>query len=178
MLDVADPALVIGFGPNAMQRPCYQLHVPKPSKRAQAVVEFHLPYHRVMVPDQGRGVVQQQLARQPAEAAERTLQPRRLPLMGESLGTSPPRVAERRHEQVRPDPLAAFRHDPAPTEVDLQLTARQRLEPHHRQELANDAGVAASLPDDFWMAGSRSCPDRHHKSKRLSTWVGEIKMII
>ena len=102
----------------------------------QAVVELHLARHRIVVLDQRRGVVEQQLARQPAEVPERALdplQPRRLPLMRERLDVNPTRVAQHGDEQIHPAPLAALHHDPPLAEVDLQLPFRRRLEPHRRQ---------------------------------------------
>jgi hypothetical protein len=102
----------------------------------QAVVELHLPGCGIMVLDQRAGVVEQQLARQPAEVAERTLdplQPCRLPLVLERVGVNPPRVAQRRHEQAHLAPPEALHLDPALAEVDLQLPPRRRLEPNRRQ---------------------------------------------
>ena len=68
-----------------------------------------------------------------AERALDPLQPRRLPLMRERLRIHPPRIAQRGNKQVHPALLAALHRDPALAEVDLQLAARRRFEPHRRQ---------------------------------------------
>jgi hypothetical protein len=77
------------------------------------------------------------LARHPAEVAEGTLQPvqpGRLPLVLERCDEVAARVAERRDEQ--PDPLGrATDLDRGRAEVDLQLPAGWRLEPHRRPRL-------------------------------------------
>ena len=84
-----------------------------------------------MMIDQCPRIVEQHLLRHPAKALERALhavEPGRLPLVPEGPDKRPSRVAQRRHKQVHPHPLAADRHrDPA--KVDLQLLARRRLEP-------------------------------------------------
>ena len=62
------------------------------------------------------------------ERALHAVEPGRLPLVPESLDKRPSRVAQGRHKQVYPHPLAADRNrDPA--KVDLQLLARRRLKP-------------------------------------------------
>lgn len=88
-----------------------------------------------MVLDQGLGIVQQQLAWQAAEMAKRSLdalKPRRLSLVLKRLDINPPRVAERRHEQVYLASAVILHLDPALAKVDLQLAARRRLIPHCR----------------------------------------------
>ena len=58
---------------------------------------------------------------------------------GASLGA--PRavqVAERRYKQEDLVDLPVLQHDPALAEIDLQLTARRRLEPHRRQRRRGD----------------------------------------
>lgn len=47
---------------------------------------------------------------------------------------TPPGMTQRRHEHERLDLAAADLHQP-PAEVDLQLPAWRRLEPHRRQRL-------------------------------------------
>ena len=88
----------------------------------QAVGELHLTRDRIMVLDQGTGVVEQQLARQSAKMAERTLdplQPRGLPLMPECRRVDTPRVAERGHEQEHLAQVLALDRDPALAKIDL-----------------------------------------------------------
>lgn len=87
-----------------------------------------------MVIDQRPRVVEQHLLRHPAKAPEGALnavQPGRLPLVPVGLHIGPPRVAQRRYEQVHPYRLAADRHRRRP-EVDLQLPAGRRLKPQGR----------------------------------------------
>ena len=104
----------------------------------QAVVEFHLPGRCVMVLDQGTGVVEQQLTRQPTKIAERALnplQPCRLPFVAERRRIDPSRIAERGHEQIDSARRLVVDRDPTLAEVDLQLTTRWGLKPHRRQRL-------------------------------------------
>lgn len=80
---------------------------------------------RVMVQDQGAGIVEQHLARHAAERLEGALQsgkPVLLPLVAEGAHVQAARVAERRHEQRHPGGHAADL-DPPLAEVDLHLLA-------------------------------------------------------
>ena len=136
VLDVAHAALVLALGPGTVGRTRHRTHIPVASKRVEAGVERHLPRGRVMVIDEGPGVVDQHLAGQAAEMLERALdalQP--LPLVPERLGIDPPRVAQGGDEQEQLARLAVLHHGPALAEVDLQLTPRRRLEPHRGQRL-------------------------------------------
>jgi len=49
----------------------------------------------------------------------------------EGAHENPPGIAKRRHEQIKPHPLAADRN-PRLAEIDLQLMARRRLEAQRR----------------------------------------------
>ncbi len=85
-----------------------------------------------MLVDQRPRVVDERLLRNAAEVRERSfeaVEPRRLPFVPERLHEDPPRIAERRHEQMDPHGLAAH-IDPRLAEVDLKLPPRRRLEPH------------------------------------------------
>jgi hypothetical protein len=140
----------------------------------QTRVEPNLARRRIVLLDQGAGIVEQHLLRHAAEVAERRLdpvEPGRLALVPERTDKTAPRIAQRRHEQVHPDALAADRN-PRLAEIDLQLTAGRRLKSHRhpclgherlpqrrdcpldraqadhnallaRQVLANDIGIAA-----------------------------------
>jgi hypothetical protein len=97
-------------------------------------IEPDFPRHRVMMLDQGPGIVEQDLGRYPAKVQERALhpvEPVRLPLPQRGADMHPPRVTQRRHEQVDLDPLVADPDLRVP-KVDLQLVARPRLEAHRR----------------------------------------------
>jgi hypothetical protein len=83
-----------------------------------------------VVVDQRPCIICQLLLRHPAEVGERTLhvsKPSRLPIMAETPDMATMRVAQRRHEQVNPYSLAAYR-DPHLAKVDLQPASRRRLE--------------------------------------------------
>ena len=90
-----------------------------------------------MAHDERARIVHQHLLRHAAEGRERALEPGEpalLLLVPEGPHMAPPRVAERRHEHERLD-LGAADLDQPLAEVDLQLPARRRLEPHRRQRL-------------------------------------------
>ena len=98
---------------------------PVARKGVQPFVEHHLARHRIMANDQRLGIVEQDLAGYPAKVPEgrlQTLEPSRLPLVPKRGHETAARVAQRRHEQVDPHPLAADRHQ-GRAEVDLQLPA-------------------------------------------------------
>ena len=136
-LDVADAALVLALGAGPIRRASVRMEAPIAGEGVQTIVETHLAGGRVMVIDQRPRIVEQDLLRHPAKALERALhavEPGRLPLVPEGPDKRPSRVAQGRHKQVHPHPLAADRHrDPA--KVDLQLLARRRLKPQARPRL-------------------------------------------
>src|SRR3546814_9240339 len=80
------------------------------------------------------GIVEQHFRRNPAEAQESAFHPRepvRLALPKRRADMQPPRVTQRRHEQVHPHSRIRDPH-PGDAKVDLHLMARRRLEPHRR----------------------------------------------
>ncbi len=136
VLHVAHAALVLPLGAGPVGCAGHRPHRPVPGEGMEAIVELHLARGGIVVPDQRGGVVEEQLARQAAEVAERAfdaLEPSRLPLVPERLDIDPSRVAERRHKQEDLVDLPILQRDPALAEIDLQLPARRRLEPHRRQ---------------------------------------------
>jgi hypothetical protein len=89
---------------------------------------------------QGPGIVEQHLLGHAAEMPERRLdpvEPGRLPLVAERLDEGAPRIPERRHEEVDPNPLSPDRY-PRLAEIDLQLPARRRLEAQRRPRLGHE----------------------------------------
>jgi hypothetical protein len=106
-------------------------------KRDQLVVELDRPAHRVVVHDQRARIVHQHFLRNAAEGRERALEPGKpvlLLLAPERAHMQPARMPERRHEHEGLD-LRLADLDQSLAEVDLQLPARRRLEPHRRQRL-------------------------------------------
>ena len=90
MLDVGDPALVLALGAGPLGRARDRPHIPVARERMQAAVELHLARDRVMVLDHGAGIVEQQLAQQAAEVAERSLDPLQ-PTLTDACAETPPR---------------------------------------------------------------------------------------
>ena len=136
-LDVAHAPFVLPLRARPVRRARPRTEAPVRRERQEPVVELHLARRRVVLLHQRLRVVHQHLLGNAAEVPERPLQPReprRLALVPERLRVAPPRVAQRRHEQLRPHPLAPDRH-PRLAEVDLQLPTRRRLEPQRRLRL-------------------------------------------
>ena len=139
-LHVADAALVLALGPGAVGRAGPRPEPPVAGEGLEPIVEGHFPRRRIVQRHQRPGVVEQHLLGNATEVAKRRLdpvEPGRLPLVPERLHIGPPRVAERRHEQVDPHPLPADRH-PRLAEVDLQLPPRWCLEPQRRPRLGRE----------------------------------------
>jgi hypothetical protein len=90
-----------------------------------------------MAVDQGPGIIERHLARNPAEIGEGALhavEPGRLPLAPERLDAAAPRIGKGRHEQADAPALAVDRHAQL-AEIDLQPPARRRLETNRRPGL-------------------------------------------
>jgi hypothetical protein len=132
--DVADPAFVLALCPRPAGRAGLGRKAPVPRKGVQPYVEAHFARHRIVMLDQCLRIIEQHFRRNPAEPQERpfhAFKPVGLALPERGANVQPPRVAQRRHEQMHPHPLAADPH-PRVAKVDLQLPARRRLEPHRR----------------------------------------------
>jgi hypothetical protein len=103
----------------------------------QPFIKDHLASHRIVANHHRLGIIEQDLARHPAKVPEgrlQALEPRRLPFVPKRRHETAARVAQRRHEQVNPQHLAADRHK-GRAKVDLQLPAGRRLEAHARPRL-------------------------------------------
>src|SRR5690606_16158855 len=87
-LHIADAALVLALGARPVRRAGARPEAPVAGEGLQPGIELDLPGERVMVLDQGAGVVQEDLLGNPREGAERRLdavEPGRLPLVAERL---------------------------------------------------------------------------------------------
>ncbi len=136
-LDVADAALVLALRARPVRGAGPRPEAPVIGEGREPLVEADLARRCVVMIDQRPGVVEQHLARHPAEVPERRLdavEPGRLPVVAEGLDEYPARIAQRRHEQVDPHALAGDRH-PRLAEVDLQLMTGRRLEAQRRPRL-------------------------------------------
>jgi len=130
-LDVADAALVLAFGPGSVGHAGARMKAPIMGKGQQPLVEPHLASGRVMIIHQRPRIVEQHLPRYPGKALERPLhavEPRRLPLVPKGADKRTSRVAQGRHKQMQPHPLAADRRR-GRAEVDLQLLTRRCFKP-------------------------------------------------
>ncbi|EPX76413.1 hypothetical protein Salmuc_00299 [Salipiger mucosus DSM 16094] len=129
-LHVAHAALVLALRPGSVRRAGPDPEAPVSGKGVEPGIDRHLPRHRIMVGDQGAGVVEQHFLRHTAEAAEgsfHALEPVFLALPGEGAHVQPPGVAESGYEEEHLHLRAANLH-PSLTEVDLQLLTGAGLE--------------------------------------------------
>ena len=132
VLDVTDTALVLTLGASTVGRTRDRPHVPVAGKACRRSVNSTSRVAASVVPDQRTGIVEQQLAWQTAEMAERALDPLQ-PLVAERRRIDPPRVAKRGHKQEHLARALALDGHPALTEIDLQLATWRGLEPHRQR---------------------------------------------
>jgi hypothetical protein len=133
-LDIGDAALVLALGARAIRRTSPDPETAVPGKCMQPWMQHHLAAGRIMMQNQCLAIVEQNFPRHAAEGAERALQsvePTVLPLMSIRPHMQPTRVAEGCDEEKDFD-RNTIDLNPALAEVDLQLLARLRLEPHRR----------------------------------------------